>query len=204
MAQKKKRVTKTKTKAKKAPVKKRAKARAKKKVGKIQSAKENLAQRLDGVNRVINRFETEVETLVKKFVKQGERSRKDLRKNFDGILKKVRGGKIIARTRQTREELEKEVRRLADEVIGTVKDVESLLNHEKVTGIFDNARQSLANIIELFVENGLILQAKQTVLNTRKEVLGLLSIPTQGEVEKLERKIVSLERRLSTLTRKAA
>lgn len=203
MAPKKKRSTAQKrSKATRAP--KRAAAKKKTKVGKIRSAKEGLQFRLDQVNRVINHFEGEVETLVKKLVKQGERSRKDLRKNFDDILKRVRAGKILARANHTREELEKEVRRVAEDVLGTVKDVESILNREKMAGILNNARNSFETLVEIFRENGLVLQAKQTVANTRREVLGFFSIPTQGDVEKLERKIVNLEKRLSNLSRKAA
>jgi len=200
MAPKKKRSTAQKrNQATRAP--KRAATKKKTKVGKIRSAKEGLQIRLDQVNRVINRFEGEVETLVKRLVKQGERSRKDLRKNFDDILKRVRAGKILA---HTREELEKEVRRVAEEVLGTVKDVESVLNREKMAGILTNARNSFETLVEIFRENGLVLQAKQTVANTRREVLGFFSIPTQSDVEKLERKIVNLEKRLSNLSRKAA
>jgi polyhydroxyalkanoate synthesis regulator phasin len=156
------------------------------------------------INKAIGRFEGEVETLVKKLVKQGERSRKDLRKNFDILIGKIRADKLIAFTRDGREELEKEVKRLAEDVIGTIKEVEVLITHEKFAGLFTNARESLSNLVEVFAENGLLLQAKRTVLKTRKEILGILSIPTQSEVEKLERKIVILEKRLSNLARRAA
>jgi ubiquinone biosynthesis protein UbiJ len=172
-------------------------AHAKKATGTLQTA-------LVQINKVIGRFEGEVEILVKKLVKQGERSRKDLRKNFDVLIGKIRADKLIALTRDSREELEKEVKRLAEEVVGTIKEVETLINHEKFSGMFTGARESFSNLIELFAENGLILQAKQTVLKTRKEILDLLSIPTQSEVEKLERKIVTLEKRLSNLARRAA
>lgn len=159
---------------------------------------------LEQINKAIGRFEGEVESLVKKLVKQGERSRKDLRKNFDVLLGKIRADKLIALTRDSRDELEKEVKRLAEDVIGTIKEVEALINHEKFTGLFNNVRDNFSNLIEVFAENGLVLQAKQTVRKTRKEILHLLSIPTQSEVEKLERKIVTLEKRLSNLARRAA
>lgn len=174
-----------------------AKQPAKKAVGTLQTA-------LVQINRVIGRFEGEVEILVKKIVKQGERSRKDLRKNFDVLIGKIRADKLIALTRDSRDELEKDVKRLAEDVLGTIKEVEALINHEKFTDLFADARDGFSNLVELFAENGLVVQAKQTMLKTRKEILGLLSIPTQGEVEKLERKIVILEKRLSNLARRAA
>jgi archaellum component FlaC len=193
-------------KAKTTKTKSRARSprRVKKKAGKIESARQSLSARLDRVNRVINRFEGEVEGLLKKLVKQGERSRNDLIKNFDDIVKKIRKGKIIARANQTREELEKEVRRVAEEVIGTIKDVETILKREKVSGIFENARTRVGDLVEIFAENGLVIQAKHTADQARKEFLGLFSIPTQGDVEKLEKKIVTLEKRLNHLSRKAA
>ena len=175
----------------------KAKIVVRKPVGTLQAA-------LVQINKAIGRFEGEVETLVKKLVKQSERSRKDLRKNFDVLIGKIRADKLIAFTRDGREELEKEVKRLAEDVISTIKEVEVLINHEKFSGLFENARESFSNLVEIFAENGLLLQAKRTVLKTRKEILGLLSIPTQGEVEKLERKIVILEKRLSNLARRAA
>lgn len=173
-------------------------------VGKIQNAKKNVFQRLEQVNRVINRFEGEVEGIVKKLVKQGEKSRKEIRKNFDGIFTRLRKGEFITKASETRDDVEREVRRLADEVIGTIKEVETLFRGDKVAGLFHNARTGIGTLVELLSDNVVVHQAINAMSNTRKEVLGLLSIPTQSEVEKLERKIVSLERRLSNLSRKAA
>jgi len=203
MAPKKKKARKTKGRR---PAKKSVKrsSRRKRNLGKIQVAKKNILERLERVNRVINRFEGDVEGLIKKIVKQGERSRKEIRKNFDDILSKIGAGGIFARANETREDLEREVKRLAEEVMNTVKEVESKLHQERLSGLFQNARKNLNNVLELLSENGLVVQAKATVDNTRKEIFGLFSIPTQDEVEKLERKIVNLERRLSNLSRKAA
>ena len=200
MAVKKKKAKRT----KKPQAKKTVRSTRRRKISKIQSAKQSILERLEQVNRVINRFENEVEGLIKKLVKQSERSRQDLRKSFDDVLKRIHADDIFARASETRDELEKEVRRLADEVIGALKDVEALLNTAKVSGLFQSARARLNDFVEVLVESGLVAQAKQTVLRTRREMLGLLSIPTQSDVEKLERKIINLERRLSNLSRKAA
>lgn len=196
MALKKKKTNKTGTKK----GKKLKRTTSKKKVSK----KASVFLKFDQINKVINRLEGEVESLVKKLVKQGERSRRELRKNFNDILAKIRSGKLLARASETREELEKEVRRLADEVIGTVKEVESLINSEKVSDIFQNARQGVVSVVEFISENGFVTQARETLINTRREFYSLLSIPTQTDVEKLEKKIVRLERRLGNLTKKVA
>lgn len=185
-----------------------AKSKAKQAVSQVRRqttvAKQSLQGRLDQVNRVVNRFEKEFETLFKKLVKQGERSRKDLRKNFDEIAKKVRKGKLLKEASATREELEKEVRRVAEEVVATIKEAENLINTEKVTAIFSEVRGSVNGLVEVLSRNGVITQVKQAIESTRKEVLGIFKIPSQNEVEKLEKKIITLEKRLSNLSRKAA
>jgi polyhydroxyalkanoate synthesis regulator phasin len=173
-------------------------------IGKIKNAKSNVVTRLQRINRVIGRFEGEVESLLKKIVKQGNRSRRELRKNFDDILARVRSGGLLAKANETRGELEREIRRLAEEAIDTVKEVEALINSDKVSDLFQNARKGLVNVVELLTDNGFVYHAKQKVLQTRQEVLSLLRIPTQGDVDKLERKLSSLEKRLSSISRKAA
>ena len=53
-------------------------------------------------------------------------------------------------------------------------------------------------------ENGLVEKAKHLMEDARENILVSLSIPTQKDVQKLERKITTLEKRLSTLVKKAA
>lgn len=173
-------------------------------LGTLEGAKRSIALKLKEVNRILGRFEGEVEGLVKKLVRQGEKSRRELRRNFDEIISRIGAGEIFAFANETRGELEKEVRHLAEEVVEAFKEVESLINHQKFAGLLEDARRGFGNLVELLAENDLVSQAKQTLLNTRTEVLGFLRIPTQTEVEKLERKIVSLEKRLTHLSRKAA
>lgn len=206
MAKKKNRAVKAKSATKRVVKRatKTAKASSRLAKRKVPVTKRGLQGRFEQINQVISRFEKEAEQLIKKIMKQGERSRKDLRRNFDDIAKKVRQGKLMKEATATRDELEKEVRRVAEEVIVAVKEIEGLLNTEKVGALLTEVRGSLSGLVEVLSSNGFILQMRETIKNTRQEVLGLFSIPSQKEVEKLERKIVSLEKRLSNLSRKAA
>lgn len=176
----------------------------KKKLGKIANAKRSLVQGIEQINSVLNRLEHEVEGLVKKIVKQGGKSRKELRKNFDDLISKLKAGEFLTIAAETREEVEREVRRLAEDILSLVKEVETIPGRLGVEGIYRDARRNLGNLVDQLSDSGFIHRAKSTLNQTRKEVLSLLSIPTQDEVEKLEKKIVSLEKRLSTLSRKAA
>jgi polyhydroxyalkanoate synthesis regulator phasin len=172
--------------------------------GKVSKAKRTIGRRVDQINRVINRLESEVEGLLKRLVKQGERSRKELRKNFEDLLSKIRGSDLIAFAHETREDLEREVRRRAEDIVEVVKEIEKISNRLDLGGVLQDVRRSFGDLVAFLNESGLIQTAKQTVLKTRKEVLSFLSIPTHDEVVKLEKKIVNLEKRLSHLTRRAA
>jgi len=191
-------------KKKKSKAKQKSNPSVKRASGKVAQAKRQIAHRIGQINRVINRLEDEVEGLVKKIVKQGERSRKELRKNFDDLLVKLNPSDLIAFASETRDDLEREVRRVAEEIVDAVKEVELLPHRLEVGALIKDMRRGVGDIVDQLNESGLVQLAKETVLKTRKGVLSLFSIPTQDEVVKLERKIVNLEKRLSNLTRRAA
>jgi polyhydroxyalkanoate synthesis regulator phasin len=176
----------------------------KKSSGKVEFAKRSIGLKIEKINRVINRLEGEVEGLIKRIVKQGERSRKELRKNFDDLLSRVRGTELISLATETRDEIEREVRRLAEDIVNVVKEIELVPSRIDFLAVFNDARRNFNNLVEHLSDNNFIQHAKSTVNQSRKELLGMLSIPTQDEVEKLERKIISLEKRLSNISRKAA
>lgn len=189
--------------------KKKKKLKAKKsggskKSGKVAQAKQRIAAKVDQINRVIGRLENEVEGLVKKIVKSGERSRKELVKNFEDLLSRIGATDLVAFANETRDDVEREIRRLAEDIVDVVKEIEKIPGRLDLGGVFQDVRRSFGDIVSQLNDSGLIQRAKETVLKTRKEVLGLLSIPTHDEVVKLERKIVNLEKRLNNIHRRAA
>ncbi len=175
-----------------------------KKGTKMVQAKKGISQKINQINKIIGRLEGDVESLLKRIVHQGITSRRELRKNFDDLFARVRKGDWKTIATETREDVEREIRRLGEEAIQAVRNLELLPQRTKFLEIFRDVRRNVEGVVAKLTENNLVYQAKATVDHTRKELLGILSIPTQEEVEKLERKIVSLEKRLSTITRKAA
>ncbi len=156
---------------------------------------------LKQINKVISKFELEAEKVLKRLVTQGRRSRQELRRNFEDLFAKMKVGNFV---NAKGVEIEKGVRRLADEVLNRFKDIEFLPQSEAVTKVFTDIRKNLASFVEVLRENGLVEKAKHLVEEARENILVSLSIPTQKDVEKLERKITTLEKRLSTLVKKAA
>jgi len=176
----------------------------KKGLSKVEQAKQKIHEQLESVNRIVNRLEGEVEVLFKKIVKKGERSSRELRKNFEGLLSWLKSGDLITLASEKREDVEREVRRLAEDVIKSMKEVELIPSRVDFSGAFREVRKNFGNLVDHLSDNDFVHRAKLTLGQTKKELLAILSIPTQEEVVKLEKKIVSLEKRLSNLSRKAA
>lgn len=155
-----------------------------------------LKSRLAKVNKVINRLEGEVEKAVGKFVRRGEKSSKVIKKNLDEILDRISTSDLYSRATEKKEEL----RSLADDVINKLKGFDI----KKANTLLKDIRGSINEIVEKVQESNLIELAKGKAVNTRKQVLSALNIPSQDDVDKISRKVVSLEKKIKTLSRKAA
>lgn len=163
-----------------------------------------LKLRLDKVNKILTRLEGEVESLFKRLVRQGERSSRELRRNFDDIISKLRKSDFYAMAQEKTGDFEREVRKLADEVVEKVKGIEFGPSGLSTKRLVKDARKNFDTLVSKIVKSEIFSKAKATAENTRAGILSFLSIPSQSEVEKLEKKIVSLEKRLHHLSQKAA
>lgn len=165
----------------------------------IKKAKKinHLQFNLDQINNILVKLEGEVENLLHKIVKQGRRSQAELKKNFDTLVKK-------AKLKSKSTDIEREIRKFADEVLNKVKELELIPESVSVNKIFKDVRKNFSEIVENLVASGLVVKTRQLVSETREGILVSLSIPSQKDVEKLEKKIATLERRLGSLVKKAA
>ncbi|MFO1518629.1 MAG: hypothetical protein U1F57_03030 [bacterium] len=166
--------------------------------------KDFLKSRLDKINTVLNRVEGEVESLVKRLVRQGERSSRDLRRQFDEVLKKIKKNDLYTKAQEKTGDLEREFRRLADDVVSKVKGLEIGPSGFTAKKLIKDARKSLDGFVNLVEKSDLLSLAKNKAESTRNEILSFFSIPSQTDVEKLEKKIQSLEKRLVNLSSRAA
>lgn len=166
--------------------------------------KDFLKLRLDNINNILGRFEKEVEGIFKKLVRQGEKSSRELRRNFDDVFKRVRKTDIYTKAQERTEDFEKEVKKLADDVVHRVKNFE--LGHGLFSAkkIIKDVRKTFESFVTRIEKGDIVLQAKKKAESTRNDILSFLSIPSQNEVERLEKKIVSLEKRIQNLANKAA
>ncbi len=159
-----------------------------------------LKGRIAKINKVIGKFEAEVERAVSKFMKRGEKSSQILRKNFDEIIDKISSSDVYSRANEKREELVREFKKLADEVVEKVKAFDVRFAQP----VLKEIRQSVDELIQKLQGAEVVEIAKDRVINTRNRLLSVLSIPTQHDVDELSQKVVRLEKKIKSLNEKQA
>lgn len=159
-----------------------------------------LKGRISQINKVIGKFETEVEKAVNKFMKRGEKSSQVLRRNFDEILEKISSSDLYSRATEKKEELVREFRKLSDDVVSKVKKFD--LRGAK--SVLKEIRASLDEFVAKLQSTEIVEKAKEQVVTTRNQLLSVLSIPSQKDVAELTQKVTRLEKKIKTLSEKAA
>jgi hypothetical protein len=166
----------------------------------ISKASKAIPRKFEGIADLLSKLEMETEKVVRRLVDRAEHSSRELKKGIAAIIDQVRSEGLASVATGKTEEL----RRLAEDVIARAKDVQFLPHHFNRDDIVREAKKNLDELIDRLNACDLLAKAKATALNTKDQVLSILSIPNQSEVIKLSRKITSLESRVSKLTRRAA
>lgn len=163
-----------------------------------QAHNQFLKDRLGKINEIISKFESEVEKALGELRKRSEKSSKLLKKNFDEVFDKISSTKIYSQATEKTEELSKEVKRVADEVLAKIKKVDLGAARE----LINEVRGNMDELVQKFQSYGLLEKAVDAAQNTRRQVFKLFSIPSKDEVDALSRKVNSLERKIKTLAHK--
>ena len=195
------------TKRKKLPAKrpaiKRAKAASKRRTPK-RVAKVALSK-FEGLTDILNKVEIEAEKIAKRLIDRAEEASAELRNSIEDLVEKVRANGIYSIAADKKDDLEREVRRLAEEVVDRARDVELLpFNAANRDRIISEAKRNLEDLRDRLNGSEWIARARVSASNTKDQVLSILSIPSQGELVKLQKKITNLEKRLNNLNKKAA
>ena len=157
-----------------------------------------LKNRIGKVNSVLEKFEREVEKTVERIRVRGEKSSRVLRKNFDEVIGKISSSEFYAIAQEKTGEISKEIRQLADEVIEKVRSFDLRLGN----GLFKDVRENVDQIVEKLQATELVEKAKENAVHTRDRMLHILSIPSRDDVTNLSRRVVSLEKKVSAISRK--
>ncbi len=160
-----------------------------------------LPRKFEGIADLLAKLEVEAEKVVRRLVEKAESSSRDLKKGISSLIDQVRNEGLASVASEKTDDL----RKLAEEVISRAKEVQfSSISNFNRDEIVREAKKNLEDLIDRLNTSELFAKAKATALNTKDQVLSILSIPNQSEVVKLSRKITTLESRVNKLTRKAA
>lgn len=160
--------------------------------------------KLESITDLLGKLEVEAEKVVRRIVEKAETGSRDLKKGIRTLVQQVRSEGIASVAEEKKHELTK----LANEVLSKAKEVQFAsignLGNFNRDEIVKEAKKNIEDIVKKINSSDLFARAKVQALNTKDQVLSILSIPSQEDVVKLSRKIVTLEGRVNKLTRKAA
>ncbi len=157
-----------------------------------KAAQNFLAERLHQANGIVSKFEKEVEKAIKSVRTQGKRSTKKIMKSFDEIIDRLGAGDIKNMAVEKTDELRKEIVKISDEIVSTIRGIE--LGFDRT--MFKTIRQSLTGLVQKVQDLEIVEFAKGKVADTKNQVLTFLHIPSLADLDTLARKVVSLERKL--------
>lgn len=95
-----------------------------------------------------------------------------------------------------RDRISSEVKHLSDEIVSKINDADILTGKN---GLVHEAKQNLDSIIKKIDHGDIVDKAVDTAINTKDGLLAFLNIPTHDEMAGLQKKLKSIEKRLTQL-----
>lgn len=161
--------------------------------------------RFDSVSAILNKLEVEAERIARRLIERAEEASSELRGSIEDLLGKFRSNDIYSIATDRKEDFERELHRLVEDVVERAKDVELLpFNAANRDRIISEAKKNLEELRVRLSAMDWVSKARMTAHNTKDQVFSLLNIPSQDELLNLQKKLANLEKRVSTLNRKAA
>lgn len=159
-----------------------------------------LKTRIEKMNTVLNKLETEFEKAIKGVLAKGEKSSHELRKTFDEILEWVKNGQLYALASGTKDSVELELRRLKKETLERMKELDFVKSQE----FFNEIRTNFVSFLDRFQASPIVETVKTQAAKSKNHILEALNIPNQRELDEISVKVGRLEKRVQALSKKAA
>ena len=125
---------------------------------------------------------------------------KMLPKPWDRRLKNLTSKDVINFAVKQRDNVEHEVKRLADDIVHTLKGAHFLSKQEKLV---KEARHNLEIILKKVRRNPMVIQAKDLAKNQGGQLLNILNVPTRKDISKLNSRLTQIEHRLTNISKGA-
>jgi archaellum component FlaC len=154
--------------------------------------------RHEGFVELVTRLESEAEKLVRRIAEVAEKSSRDLRDNVSDLMEQIREEGITTVASQKGKDLKK----LAEQVIEKAREIQfGPVNRDS---LIRETRKNIDELVGKVQASPLLQGAFDKARQTKTQVFSVLSIPSQEDVVRLQKKITHLEQRVNKLTRKAA
>jgi hypothetical protein len=191
------------TTAKKGPAKRRA-PKAKAKAKKTITTKKAVTKK-DVFVDLLGKLEGEVEKVVGRVNDLMNSSSRDLKDRVQDLIDKVNLDGIYNVASETKDEWEREIRRLAEDVVDRAKEFEFIpvesFNRDKIV---KDAKRNIGELVARINDSDVLNRVMENADKTKNQVLSFLSIPSANEISQLSKKIKRLESKVNTLSKKAA
>lgn len=154
---------------------------------------------LSGLNNILQSIEGGVEKAVSTVREQGMKTGANVIKGFDSL-----SDNAFEKTDEIKGELKKEIKRirkLSGNLLESLKGMDVNLDTSVIlTKIRENLGQAFTRAQEL----EMVEFARGKISDTKNQVFTMLQIPSQVELDILARKVVSLEKKIKTISKHSA
>lgn len=161
---------------------------------KVQSL---FADGMSGLGTILQSIEDGVEKAVSTVRKQGLKTSATI--NVSDIRDKA-----FEKTDEIRDEFKKEIKRirkLSGDLLESLKGMDVNLD---TSVVLSKIRDNVSHVFTRAQELEMVEFAKGKISDTKNQVFTMLQIPSQVELDNLARKVVSLEKKIKTISKHAA
>lgn len=163
---------------------------------------------LSGLNNILQSIEGGVEKAVSTVRKQGLKTGASVVKGFDVLSDNINVSdirdKAFEKTDELKDELKKEIKRirkLSGNLLESLKGMDVNLD---TSVVLSKIRENLSLVYTRAQELEMVEFAKGKISDTKNQVFTMLQIPSQVELDNLVRKVVSLEKKIKTISKHSA
>lgn len=166
------------------------------------------ADGMSGLGNILQSIEDGVEKAVSTVRKQSLKTGATVVKGFDTLSDNMNVSdirdKAFEKTDEIKDEFKKEIKRirkLSGDLLESLKGLDVNLD---TSVVLSKIRDNVSHVFTRAQELEMVEFAKGKISDTKNQVFTMLQIPSQVELDNLARKVVSLEKKIKTISKHSA
>ena len=150
-----------------------------------------------------NLLEKELSKALRTARKQSTHSKEKVMKNIDDLMDKVGASELKDKAIKKTDAFTRELLKASKEFVDNFKSMDIELE-DSLENIKDGVTERLQDAVDQMQGSEFFEFAKGKFSDTKNQVFTVFNIPSQADVDRLARRVVSLEKKLKTLSNKRA